>query len=85
MFWVANLQNDDAPTILAIHHVQTEAEALTLGVKMAQEQGAKDDDATIRQELTDDGRYIPETTPSRYGDHCCDRSRRARFATASSR
>jgi predicted RNA-binding Zn-ribbon protein involved in translation (DUF1610 family) len=60
MFWVANLLTDDAPTVLTIRHVQTEAEALVLGVQMAQERGAKEDDATIRRELADEGRYTPE-------------------------
>ena len=60
MFWVANLLDDGAPTIVAMHFVSTEAEALALAVKMAQEQGADDDEETIRRELADEGRYRPE-------------------------
>lgn len=59
MFWVANLLMDKAPTVLAMHFVPTEAEAVTLGVEMAQEQGSEEDEATIRKELEVDGRYIP--------------------------
>lgn len=57
MFWVANLLDDGTPTIVGMHFASTEAEALDLAVKMAQEQGADDDEETIRRELADEGRY----------------------------
>ncbi len=60
MFWVANLLDDGAPTIAAMHFVAAQAEALDLAVKMAQEQGAGDDVESIRQELAEDGRYRPK-------------------------
>ena len=60
MFIVISSLNEDYPQVLDVQAFKEKGPALDLAVRLALEQGATDDEECVRQELEDDGLYIPE-------------------------